>query len=196
MTAKRVVDISKKAFLDAIDIRFLIVTCEAGIQPAAIEGVNAAKMVKVRQCVYRALWTRLVIIVARAYTKNFRRGDLNVGYAFELLKDPSIRAAVESKGNAAALKEAEELWLKCRGDNRLSSFLMFRDKEVAHLGDFDFNFSRPIVNDILAISRNTATVFVRLAHGAGGVSFSLDSQLVTYPEEARRFWERVERGYD
>ena len=71
---------------------------------------------------------------------------------------------------------------------------MFRDKEVAHLSEFDFNIPRPIINDILAISRNTATVFVRLAQGAGGVSLSLDSQLVTYPEEARRFWERVERG--
>ena len=189
MTAQRVLDISAMAFLDAIDIRFLIETCEAGNQPAAVAVVNATKTVKVVECIYRSLWTRLVIIVARAYTKNFRPGDLNVGYAFELLKDPSIRADVESKGNPAAMIEAVALWSKCRGDHRLSSFLAFRDKEIAHRSELDFNIPRPIINDILAISRNTATLFERLAQGAGAVTLSLDSQLINYPEEARRFWE-------
>src|ERR1700719_3119148 len=79
----------------------LIETCEAGNHPAAVAAVNAAKTVKVVECIYRSLWTRLVVIVARAYAENTRPGDLHVQYAFDLLKDSSVRAAVELRGNPA-----------------------------------------------------------------------------------------------
>jgi hypothetical protein len=48
--------------------------------------------------------------------------------------------------------------------------------------------SLPIINDIFAISRATATAFEKLAQAAGVVSLNLDSQLMGYREQAERFW--------
>jgi AbiU2 len=184
---KKVRDIAADAFRHAIDIRFIIETLEAGNDPEAFQAVNGSRTAQVAECVYRALWTRLLIIVSRAYAKS-RDGDLHVQHAFDLLKDGTTRAAVEAKGNAVLLAEAIALWSKCRGDHRLNSVLAFRDKQIAHWGELGQR--APIINDIFAVSRATATVFEKLAQGCGVVTLSLDSQLMGYPEAAARFWTR------
>jgi hypothetical protein len=186
MTAEKVRTIAAAAFQDGIDIRMIIETLEAGNTPAAVAAVNATNTGKVVKCIYRCMWTRLVMIVARAYAKETRDGDLHVQYAFDLLKEPAVRSAVEQQGDATALSEAIKLWAKCRHDHRLQTVLTFRDKQLAHWGEM--TKPSPIINDIFAVSRATAVVLEKLANGAGVVFLTLDSQLMLYQEQAKCFW--------
>src|SRR5205814_4364167 len=55
---------------DAIDILSIIETLEASNTPAAVAAVNAAGTNAVAQCVYRALWSRLLVIVTRASARS------------------------------------------------------------------------------------------------------------------------------
>jgi hypothetical protein len=87
----------------------------------------------VAQCVYRALWSRLELIVTRAYSKA-QRGDRHAQYALDLLKDPVVRSEVEKTGDAEALADSIAHWAKCRGDHRRPSIHDFRDKQIAHWG--------------------------------------------------------------
>jgi hypothetical protein len=185
MTAQLARDIAGGAFRDAIDILSIIETLEAGNTPAAVAAVNAAGTDAVAQCVYRALWSRLIVLVSRAYADT-RPGDLHTQYAFDLLKEPAVRTEVERTGNATALAQAIRHWTKCRGDNRLNSIRAFRDKQIAHWGQM--KTQGPIINDIFAMSRETATAIELLAQGTGVVSLSLNSQLMNYSDKADRFW--------
>ncbi len=185
MTAKDVRDIAAQGFADAIDVLFIIETLEAGNAPAAVAAINAAHTDAVANCVYRALWSRLVLVVIRAYA-DARPGDRHAQYAFDLLNDPPIRAEVEQIGNATALAKAISLWVKCRADNKLNSIRAFRNKQIAHWGEMKTR--PPVINDIFAMSRRTATALELLAQGAGVVTLSLDSQLVGYRAKANRFW--------
>lgn len=186
MTALTVRDLAMEAFADAIDMLSVIEIIEAGNAPVAVKAVNAAKTDGVVMCIYRALWSRLIVIVARAYSKS-RPGDRHVQQAFEMLKDSAVRTEVEKLGNAAALGEAIALWLKCRGDHRLQAVLDFRDKQIAHWGTPN---AQPVINDILAVSRATAMAIERLAQGAGAitVAMTLDTQMMVYRTRAKQFW--------
>jgi hypothetical protein len=186
MTAQMVLDISAESFNDAIDVLSIIETIEAGNAPTAIAAVNAARTDAVAQCVYRALWSRLVVIVTRTYA-DARPGDRHAQYAFDLLKDPAVRSEIEKVGHSAALAEAIVLWARCRADHRLQSIRAFRDKQIAHWGCL--TNPPPIINDIFAVSRATAAALERLAQGTGAVTLSLDSQLMGYRAKADRFWE-------
>jgi hypothetical protein len=86
MTVQLVRDIAAVAFRDAIDVLQVIETLEAGNAPSAVAAVNAAGTDAVAECVYRALWSRLILLVTRAYAPA-RPGDLHAQYAFDLLKD-------------------------------------------------------------------------------------------------------------
>jgi hypothetical protein len=185
MKAQMVREIAAEAFADAIDVLSIIETLEAGNTPAAVAAVNAARTDAVAQCVYRALWSRLVVIVTRAYA-DARPGDRHAQFAFDLLKDPTVRSEVEKIGNPTVLAEAISLWTKCRGDHRRQSIGAFRDKQIAHWGSL--KNPPPIINDIFAVSHATATALERLAQGTGVVSLSLDSQLMGYRDKADRFW--------
>jgi AbiU2 len=185
MTAQLVRNIASEAFADAIDVLRIVETLEAGNDPAAVAAVNAAQTDAVARCVYRALWTRLVLIVTRAYA-DARLGDRHVQYAFDLVMKPALRVEVEQLGNASALAEAITLWSKCRGDHRLPAIRSFRDTQIAHWSDV--RMARPIINDIFDVSRATVKAIERLAQGSGVVTLSLDSQLVSYKDEAKRFW--------
>jgi hypothetical protein len=185
MTAELVRTIAIEAFTDAIDILSLIETLEAGNSPAVVARINAAGTDAVAHCIYRALWSRLVLLVTRAYA-NARRGDRHAQYAFDLLKDGTVRSEIEKVGNHALLDEAITLWSKCRGDNRRQSIDDFRDKQIAHWGQLEN--PPPIINDIFALSRATASALERLAQGTGVVNLSLDSQLMNYRTNANRFW--------
>jgi hypothetical protein len=139
----------------------------------------------VAQCVYRALWSRLLVIVTRAYAAA-RPSDRHAQYAFDLLKDPAVRSEVEKTGNPTALADAVALWAKCRGDHRRTSIDAFRDKQIAHWGPL--GSGPPIINDIFAVSRATADALERLAQGTGVVTLSLGSQMMGYRNKADRFW--------
>jgi hypothetical protein len=169
--------IAADGFTDAIDALSVIETLEAGNTLAAVAVVNTAHTDAVAQCIYRALWSRLVLIVTRAYAAA-RPGDQHAQCAFDLLKDPTLRQDVEKAGDAAALAEAIALWGKCRGDHKLNSIRAFRDKQIGHWGQM--RVQAPIINDLFAFSRATASALERLAQGAGVVTLSLDSQLIGY----------------
>jgi hypothetical protein len=186
MAAQVVREIAAEAFTDAIDMLSIIETLDAGNTLASVAAVNSAGADAVAMCVYRALWSRLVVIVTRAYAAA-RVGDRHAQHAFDLLKDPVVRSEVEKTGNSSAMQEAIELWAKLRGDHRLQSIQDFRDKQIAHWGVQ--KHQPPIINDILAVSRATATALELLAQGTGAVTLSLDSQLVFYRDAAKRFWE-------
>jgi len=185
MTAKLIKDIASAAFLDAIDVLQIIETLEAGNTPFAVGAVNTAGTDAVAKCVYRALWSRLILVVTRAYAPA-RPGDLHAQYALDLLKDPALRKEVEKSGDPTALANAIRHWAKCRGDNKLNTMRGFRDKQIAHWGQMQSQ--APVINDIFAMSRATATGMELLAQGAGVVTLSIASQLVGYRQKADRYW--------
>jgi hypothetical protein len=185
MTVRMVREIAKQAWVDAIEVHLIIETLEAGNTSAAVAAVNAAGTDAVAKCVYRALWSRLVVIVTRAYSEA-RPGDRHAQYAFDLLKKPAVRSEVERMGSPEALAEAITLWGKCRGDHRWQSVDEFRDKQIAHWGSL--KNPPPIINDVFTVSRKTAAALERLAQGTGVVTLSLNSQLTGYRDRADRFW--------
>jgi hypothetical protein len=69
---------------------------------------------------------------------------------------------------------------------KLNSIRTFRDKQVAHWGQM--KTQGPIINDIFAMSRETATAIELLAQGTGVVSLTVNSQLMGYRDKADRFW--------
>jgi hypothetical protein len=178
-------EIASHAFHDAIDIMQVIETLEASNDPAVVSAINAARVGNVAECISRALWSRLVGVVARAYAPS-RDGDLHAQRAFDLLKNQDVRAELEKIGDPAALSDAITQWRGCRDDNRRKSIETFRHKRVAHWGTP--KGPAPVVNDIFAISRMTANAMTALANGAGVVKLSLNSQLMNYRGAADRFW--------
>jgi len=78
-------DIAAESFGAAMDILFVIETIEAGNAPSAVVAVNSAGTDAVAHCVYRALWSRLLVIVTRAYSRA-RAGDWHAQLAFDFLK--------------------------------------------------------------------------------------------------------------
>jgi hypothetical protein len=88
------------------------------------------------------------------------------------LKGPEVRAGLEKVGDATALGDAIAQWRRCRDDHRRKAIESFRDKQIAHWGTLQT--PPPIIKDIFAVSRMTATAMVRLANGAGVVTLSLD----------------------
>src|SRR6516225_11500773 len=105
MTAQMVCNIVKDAWVDANEILKLIEILETGNTPVAVAAINAAGTDDVVQCIYRALWSRLVMIVTRAYA-DARPGDRHAQYAFDLLKDRAVRSEIEKMGDRAILDEA------------------------------------------------------------------------------------------
>jgi hypothetical protein len=189
--AQTVRDIGAAAFQDAIEILVVIATLEAGNKPSVFQKAQQAGYHRVVDCIYRALWSRLLGVVGRAYAINTRPGDLHAQYAFDLLKDSQTRSFVETTppGDATALAEAINLWTKCRSDHRCGPVLKMRDKQIAH-----WSLVRtppPIANDIIGFGVATARALEKLAQGSGAVSLSLDSQLVGYRQEAERLWDSV-----
>jgi hypothetical protein len=150
-----------------------------------VSAINAIRVGNVAECISRALWSRLVGVVARAYAPS-KPGDLHAQQAFDLLKDQDVRTEFEKIGDPTALNDAIAQWAKCRGDHRRGSIKQFRDKQIAHWGTLEH--PPPIINDIFAFSRMTAIAMTRLANGTGVVTLSLDSQLMNYRGAADRLW--------
>ncbi|KRR11528.1 hypothetical protein CP49_18000 [Bradyrhizobium valentinum] len=185
MSAQIVREVAKEAFADAVEMLAIIETLEAGNEPAVIAAVNSARTGAVAMYVTAALWSRLLVIVTRAYAAS-RPGDRHAQHAFDLLGDPVVRSEIEKTGHPSTLTEAIALWMQCRGDHRRQSIHDYRDKQIAHWGTQ--KHTSPVINDIFAVTRATATALERLAQGTGIVTLSLNSQLVDYRDAANRFW--------
>jgi hypothetical protein len=161
-------------------------TLEAGNAPAAVAVARSARTDQVVKCIYRALWSRLAVIVTRAYA-DVRSGDRHAQHAFDLLKDPVVRTELETMGSdLSALDEAVALWAECRGDPRRRALHDFRDKQVAHWAIQ--KRPSPVINNLFAVTRATATALERLAQRTRVVTLTVESQLVDYKDAANRFW--------
>jgi hypothetical protein len=186
VTVRLVQDIAAYAFADAIDVMQVIETLEASNDPAVVSAVIETGVGRVAECVSRALWSRLLSVIDRAYAPTKKPTDLHVQRAFDLLKDRDVKAELEKIGDPVALSDAIAQWARCRDDHRRKSIKEFRDKQIAHWGTLET--PAPIINDIFAVSRMTATAMTRLANGTGVVTLGLDSQLMGYRDAADRFW--------
>jgi hypothetical protein len=190
--AQIVREIAASAFVDAIEIMAIIEVLQAGNQkPTITKALNDAGAGRATEHIKRALFTRLHFLVARGYAKS-RGGDLHAGRAFDLLKHKDVRKSVVSPQTEADMADAEQRWLKNIGDHRLPSFLHFRDKYLAHLGEPEEGIPIPTYGEVLGLARDTAYTFAKLALGSGVVGLTLDSQTPAHKESAVKFWGKWE----
>lgn len=148
------------------------------------QGINDAGAGRAADIIQRALFALLISWVARAYAPT-RPGDLHAQMAFDLLKDRDIAGQMPHPSDLA---EFQSIWSNCRGDHRLPAFLHFRDKQLAHLGEPRSGIGVPTIDDAFAIARATARALEKLAHAAGVVGVSLETQMPTYTQNAERFF--------
>jgi hypothetical protein len=109
--------------------------------------------------------------------------------AFELLRDPAIRAAIEKDGSAQVLQEAIDLWNTLNTDPSLPIIKHFRDKFTAHSSKPDENISIPNYNEFFSFAKKTAGLMEKLAHGVGGTTETLDETADWRLASAQAFWE-------
>jgi AbiU2 len=167
MSAQLVREIAAAAFTDAIEILGLIEVLEAQNQKPIRENVNKANAGRAAAHIQRSLFTRLHFLVARAYGKT-RKGDQHTRMAFELLRDEKVAKEMRQDD----LKEAQGLWGKLCGDHKLESFIHFRDKYLAHLGEPRPDVKLPTYGEVFALARETTRALEKLAHASGVVGLS------------------------
>src|ERR1700684_451940 len=89
----------------------------------------------------------------------------NLGRAFELLRDPEVRAARFHGGDELSLADALEQWRRCVGDHRHAALKNFRDKRTVHVGEA--LAPRPNYADVFGLGRATSDAAISLAKGVG-----------------------------
>jgi hypothetical protein len=187
LEADTVREIAGRAYTDAIEILALIEVLEVGNKPEISENINRANAGRAAQRIKDSLFTRLHMLVARAYARS-REGDRHLRRAFDLLEDGKVLHAVATSETKAQLADALILWRRCVSDHRLEAFLHFRDKYLAHLGVPKDGIPVPIVKDVFDIARATASAAEKLAHATGATSIDLNTQLRAFTESAIKFW--------
>jgi hypothetical protein len=112
-------EIASRAYgADALEILLLIETMEVQNTDPVNKNLSDAGAAQAGIIVRNSLLTRLVILVSREYGKA-RAGDLSLQRAFDLLKDPIVRATFAGRGFGITLLDAETYWQQCNGDHRL-----------------------------------------------------------------------------
>jgi AbiU2 len=145
------------------------------------EATTAAMIVR------NSLFTRLVLLVSRIYAPS-RKDDMHVGRAFELLKDPAVKAEIETRGPVGSLNEAIDTWRRLKADHRLPKVKQFRDKYTAHLGKPNPQIPLPEFQELFAFARETTVLLDQLARAAGTRSEGLDTWDFQVRESAAAFW--------
>jgi hypothetical protein len=150
-------------------------------------GVNAnlanAELQNPLISIRNALMTRLVLMVAREYSKP-RKSDKNLHRAFDLLGEPSVHEIFNNR--EAALTEATKHFKKCKGDNRLQKITHFRDKYTAHIGEPE-EIPSPLYKEVFAFARETITVIDNIAAAVGLADVKIADN-IDAKEEAEAFW--------
>ena len=163
MSAKIVRKIAKTAFEDAIDMLATVEVLSALNDQSLWQQLQYAGAYRAAIIIKLALFTRLIIWVARAYARPTRPGDLHAEMAFELLNDREIAGQMTYP---AELAEAQDIWRRCRGDHPLQSVLHFRNTQLAHLGERRPDIDGAIINDLFAVVRQTTRALEKLAQGS------------------------------
>ena len=182
--AENVRKIAEQALNDAIEITLLVSLLREYQKVKKQAETGAARQAaRVNE---NALLARLILLTARAYSRNTRHGDLHVQRAACLLKDNTTRQIIGIGDGAENLKGFEAHWLKCRGDHRRPKIEAFRDKFTAHLGEpknldeatykevFEFGLATAEAMQMLAI----AVSGCRQAHRGGSRPSSIASSLL------------------
>src|ERR1700694_558183 len=132
--AETVRKIAELALGDAVEITLLIALMQGQNTAGVNKQLNEAGAGRAAIVLRNALIARLVIVIARAYSKP-KHGDLHLRVAACLLKDNATRQIFGSGNGAQKLAAFDAHWAKCRGDHRLPPIKGFRDKYTAHLGE-------------------------------------------------------------
>jgi len=183
-------DISERAFWDGLEILTVIEMLETGNQTRVQKAINKSDVRFAADVIKNALFTHLILLVARAHGgKDVRAGDRHAGMAFEQLK--RFPKTAKQMPRPTDVADAQRLWGKCRGDHRMKTFLDYRDKYLAHLGEPDQG--PPKYDDVFSVARATASALEKLAHGTDGVRVSHESQLQARKASAEKFWKRMKK---
>jgi hypothetical protein len=188
MTAASVNLIARDGFLAALEILQLIEVMEKQNQGRINANLSDSDAARAGIVVRNSLVARIILLVAGAFSPA-RRDDKHLRRAFELLRDPTIRAAIEKDGSAQVLQEAIDLWNTLNTDPSLPMIKHFRDKFTAHSSKPDENIPIPNYNEFFSFAKKTAGLMERLAHGVGGTTETLDETSDWRLASAQAFWE-------
>ena len=157
----------RKAYEDAAQIVGLIEILQASNTGNVNRSLNAAGAETAALQVHYSLIWRLQLIVARAYLKPVKKGDLHLRCGFELLKNAQVRQKVVTSGRTKHLTDAETRWIRACGDYRLPKITSTRHKFIAHISEPDKNLKIPTYKELFDFARETALIMEQLALAAG-----------------------------
>jgi hypothetical protein len=183
--------VAESALRDAIEITLLIGLMRGQNAGGVNLQLDAAGAGRAAGVIRNALMARLVLLIARAYSKP-KHGDLHVRVAACLLKDNATRQIFRSSNGYEKLAGFDAHWAKCRGDHRLPSIKAFRDKFTAHLGE-PKDIQEATYNDLFAFGGETAKTMelLALATGVAVKPLDTDPSLISSPEA---FWAQWKTG--
>jgi hypothetical protein len=170
---------------DALEILLLIEIIEVQNTDPVNKNLSDAGAAQAGIVVRNSLMARLILLVAREYGQA-RPGDLSLQRAFDLLKDPTVRAVFDGRAPGATLCDAETYWQQCNGDHRLRTVKHFRDKFTAHVGE-PLDIPLPAYKDLFAFAQRTATAMELLARAIGLATVPVHQQIDARPA-AQAFW--------
>jgi len=180
-------EISAFGFREGLDCLACIEILEKGNEPEIVAGINSSDAVDAVKLVRNSLFTRLQIMLMRAYDP-VRNGDKHLGVAFKLLEDEAVFNEIANRGNWEKLEEASENWKSANSDPRLELLRHNRNKFLVHLSQPKKGIQTPIINELLGFTLATTEIWENLANGTAVMATSLALQLGTYTESAEAFW--------
>jgi hypothetical protein len=173
------------ALSDAVEITLLTALIEKQNAGGINERLNRAGAGRATVVLRNALIARLVMLIARAYSKP-KHGDLHLRVAAGLLEDNVTRQIFISGNGEEKLAAFDAHWAKCRGDHRLPPIKDFRDKYTAHLGE-PKDIQEATYRDLFEFGAATAKAMelLALATGVAVDPMSTELELASSPEA---FW--------
>lgn len=180
--------IAKLALSDAVEIITLIALLQTQNKSGINDRLNKAGAGRAAATVKNALITRLVMLIARAYSEP-KQGDQHLAVASQLLKDRVTREIFETGSGAEKVAAFDAHWTKCRGDHRLPLIQHFRDKYTAHLGEPE-EIAGSTYEQLIAYGSETAKAMELLALLARVADKPIDSEpdLIASAEVFWRPW--------
>ena len=141
-----------------------------------------------------ALLERMVMAFARMLDPPKTDKD-SLNHAFELLRDPSTRAAVAASGDERRLVAAMETWARLSHRRKLLSRIKgLRDYWIAHTITSKWGSDKTELRDLLAVERAMRSVIEDLSAGCGLTTVSIDAVAKVKRDQAVDFWRRVVHG--
>jgi hypothetical protein len=182
--------IAEEALGDAVQITLLINLLETQNSGEVNKRLNEAGAGKAAIVFRNALIARLVLLIARSYSKP-RQGDLHLDAAVLLLEDNTMREIFGTGDGGKKLAEFDKQWAKCRGDHRLPAINDFRNKFTAHLGE-PRDIQEASYRELFEFGKQTAKAMELLALATGIVvnPINEDTGLISSPAAFWAPWKR------